>query len=304
MLIGLLAGLATCALWGLSFVAPRAVEPFTAMDLTVARYGIFGLTSVLLMAMPRFRPRGLSRGLWGMGLLMGGLGYTGYFLAVAQAVRLAGPAIPPLVIGLMPVMLALIANARERVLPWGRLAPPLGLIGAGVLIVNLGALAGGAGGLLPGMLAAFAALALWVVYGLLNAEVMRSPRPPEALHWTAVQALGAGLGSLVLLPLTSEAVPPGGDLRGFVFWALLTGVAGSWLATWFWVVASQRLPLALAAQLIVAETVFGLVFGFAFEGRGPSLGEAVGAAVQIAGVLLAIAAFQRRAAPEGAATPP
>ncbi|MGI2031161.1 hypothetical protein ACRQ1B_02095 [Rhizobium panacihumi] len=40
MLIGILAGLGTCALWGLTFIAPRAVAPFTAWDLTVARRGI------------------------------------------------------------------------------------------------------------------------------------------------------------------------------------------------------------------------------------------------------------------------
>ena len=60
MLLGILAGLATCALWGFTFVAPRAVEPFTAWDLTVARYGIFGLACALLMIGRRFRPTGIA----------------------------------------------------------------------------------------------------------------------------------------------------------------------------------------------------------------------------------------------------
>lgn len=95
MLLGILAGLATCALWGLSFVAPRAVEPFTALDLTIARYGIFGLVSALLMILPRFRPKGLSCGQWLRGMLLGGAGYIGYFIAVAHAVRLAGASAVP-----------------------------------------------------------------------------------------------------------------------------------------------------------------------------------------------------------------
>jgi len=69
------------------------------------------------------------------------------------------------------------------------------------------------------------------------------------------------------------------------------GLAGSWFATWCWVVASRRLPLALAAQLIVAETIFGLVYGLMFEGRFPSIAEAVGALLQFAGVCMAIAVF-------------
>lgn len=303
MLVGILAGLATCGLWGLSFVAPRAVAPFTTLDLSVARYGIFGLASVLLMILPRFRPKGLSAGQWLRGLLLGGVGYIGYFIAVAHAVRLAGPAIPPLVIGLMPVVLALIANARDAVLGWGRLPIPLAMIAAGVLIVHIGPLADASGAtqdLLPGIMAALLALVIWVVYGLVNSAVMTAAKPPDGLHWTVVQGIGAGIGSLCLLPLTWrgftwQLAQPGADPAGFAIWALVMGLAGSWLATWFWVIAARRLTLALAAQLIVAETVFGLIFGFAFEGRAPSTNESVGAAIQIAGVCLAIWMFERAA---------
>ena len=77
------------------------------------------------------------------------------------------------------------------------------------------------------------------------------------------------------------------------------GLAGSWFATWCWVIASHRLPLALAAQLIVAETVFGLVYGFIFEGRFPTSAEAIGATMQVAGVCSAIAVFSKRRACSG-----
>lgn len=56
MFYGIIAGLTTCALWGLTFVAPRTVAPFSAWDLTMARYGIFGLACLLLMVDRRFRP--------------------------------------------------------------------------------------------------------------------------------------------------------------------------------------------------------------------------------------------------------
>jgi drug/metabolite transporter (DMT)-like permease len=72
------------------------------------------------------------------------------------------------------------------------------------------------------------------------------------------------------------------------------GGAGSWFATWCWVVASRRLPLALAAQLIVAETIFGLACGFMFEGRLPSTAEAVFALVQFTVVCTAIAVFSEQ----------
>lgn len=231
----------------------------------------------------------------GRGLLLGGAGYIGYFLAIAHAVRLSGPAVPPLVIGLMPVVLAVIANSREGVLRWRRLLPPLALIATGALIVNSAVFtaAGLSQGFLPGLVAAVLALAIWVIYGLVNSASLQGKNAPDALQWTVVQGLGAGIGSLCLWPLTSPGVPEGGGLHGFILWVLVMGIAGSWLATWFWGIASRRLSLVLAAQLIVAETVFGLIFGFAFEGRWPMVTEALGALVQIAGVCLAIWAFQQ-----------
>ncbi|MCW0983766.1 hypothetical protein OK142_23345 [Agrobacterium sp. BT-220-3] len=95
MLLGIIAGLTTCALWGLTFIAPRAVGPFTAWDLTIARYGIFGLACLLLMADRRFRPIGITRSRILIGLLLGGAGYVGYFISVAFGVQLAGADVPP-----------------------------------------------------------------------------------------------------------------------------------------------------------------------------------------------------------------
>jgi drug/metabolite transporter (DMT)-like permease len=135
---------------------------------------------------------------------------------------------------------------------------------------------------------------------------MRAPDAPDGLHWTGLQGIGAALGSLVLLPFTSFGtfhVMSQAEWLNFLGWALVMGLAGSWFATWCWIVASRRLPLALSAQLIVAETVFGLIYGFIFEARWPTSAEWSGSALQLAGVAIAIAAFgtpvrkRERAAP-------
>jgi drug/metabolite transporter (DMT)-like permease len=294
MLIGILAGLATCALWGLTFIAPRAVEPFTAWDLTVARYGVFGLASGLLMLHRRFRPTGIPREQIAIGLSLGGLGYVGYFIFAAYAVKWAGATLPPLIIGTMPVITALIANRRERAAEWRHLVLPLVLIGTGLLVVNFTAVAGARETdrevVLLGTIMATVALLIWVAYGLVNGAVMRGAAPPDALRWTGLQGLGAAIGSAALLPLTSFAETSAG-LGNFIAWGLALGLAGSWLATWCWVIASRSLPLTLAAQLIVAETVFGLLYGFLYEARWPHLSEWMGCTLQIAGVCLGIRAL-------------
>lgn len=244
------------------------------------------------------RVPGLCQGRCSIGLSLGGAGYVGYFISAAFAVQLAGAAIPPVIIGTMPVFLAILANVRDRSVSWMALALPLALIAGGVGIVNVATVraadAADAASIMLGVLASLAALAIWIAYGLANAAVMRSADAPDGLQWTGLQGIGAAIGSLLLLPLASfdlaEAAYASETTR-FIVWAVVMGLAGSWFATWCWVVASRRLPLALAAQLIVAETVFGLAYGFLFEGRLPSPAEAIGATMQIAGVFFGIAAF-------------
>jgi drug/metabolite transporter (DMT)-like permease len=299
MLIDILAGLATCALWGLTFIAPRAVEPFTTWDLTIARYGIFGAACLLLMLDKRFRPSGISAPRIAVGLLLGGCGYVGYFVCAAHAVTLAGTVVPPLVIGLMPVLTAVIANQREKAIEWMDIALPLTMICAGLLVANLQTITASPPSVRQniwlGILLALAALFIWIAYGLANAAIMRRPDAPDGFRWTGLQGIGAALGSTMLLPLADFHAPPEAFLP-FAIWALVMGLAGSWLATWLWVIASRRLPLALSAQLIIAETVFGLGYGFLYDGRWPTANETIGCGMQIIGVTLGITAMARRTA--------
>ena len=301
MLIGILAGLVTGALWGLSFVAPRAVLPFTALELSVARYLLFGLVCVLLMVDARFRPTGLTRRQRAVGFALGAFGYFGYFLTISYAVLLAGAVLPPLIAGTAPVVLAVIGNLREPAVAWRRLVAPLGLIAAGLAVVNADGLGEAtpaeAGAMLAGIVLAAASLAIWVVYGLVNAVVMRTDGAPSALRWTGLQGLGAGTAAVLLLPVVLRAptLPPAPeDAMPFLVWVLLMGGVVSWFGTYCWVVAARRLPLALSAQLIVAETVFGLGYGLAYEQRLPTLPETVGTLLQLVGVVLAVMIFTRR----------
>ena len=308
MLVGILAGLFTGALWGLTFVAAPLAAPFSMWDLTIARYGIFGLTCLVLMLHPRFRLQpdlGAKRILIGMGL--GLIGYVGYFLTASQAVLWAGPIIPPLIIGTMPVVLPAIANILDKTMQWRRLALPLLMIALGILVVNVELVTRldvqGQRMTLAGAGCAVAALLVWVGYGIINANVMRSPNRPSNLDWTNLHGFGAALGSLTLLPLASEHFTTAPSEMQIRFWgiALILGMAASWAATWFWSLASHRLPLALTAQLIVAETLFGLIFGLMLNERWPTPYETIGCSLQIVGVSLAVRAFTRQPAPSPSA---
>ncbi|MCW0983767.1 hypothetical protein OK142_23350 [Agrobacterium sp. BT-220-3] len=180
----------------------------------------------------------------------------------------------------------------------------MALIAIGVAIVNAATVSAtdvaDTNAILHGVLASLAALAIWIVYGLANAAVMRAADAPDGLQWTGSQGIGAAIGSLLLLPLASfdlADTASASETTRFIVWALVTGLAASWFATWCWVVASCRLPLALATQLIVAETIFSLAYGFMFEGRFPTPAEAIGVAMQFVGVCSAIVVFSKPRTP-------
>lgn len=302
MLFGLLAGLTTGAFWGLAFVSSRAVAPFTAWDLTLVRFVIFGITSALLMIMPRFRPR-MSRRHLATGLLLGSFGHIGYFMSAALAVRFGGAVLPLLIIGTSPVVMSLIGNLREKSVRWRLLVLPLSLVMAGILVAHTGiggetSAAAGSDRTL-GIIAALCTLGIWVVYGLGNAQILRAPGAPDVLGWTGLQGLGAAAGSLLLVPLLGlpgwEAATAA-DVQRFWMWVIATSIFGSWVATWCWMVASNRLPIALTALLAVAEAGFGLLYGLIYEQRLPTLPEAVGIALQLGGVIMAVLIFTRRPA--------
>lgn len=305
MLVGILAGLATGALWGLTFVAPRAVRPFTELDLAVSRYALFGLISLALMLAPRFRPARLTPRLVGLSIFLGGVGYVAYYILAAYAVRLAGVAIPPLVIGALPIALAIVGNWSDPQVRWSRLILPLAMISAGLLVVNLSALGAAETPLarldiLLGTLCAVSAFTIWMAYGIVNSRVMLARDAPDTMVWTGLQGVGALICSIPLVPVAlfsgstafgTVSLTSTEGLR-FLAWSLLLGSAGSWLATWLWIYAARRLPLALSAQLIVTETLFALLYGFLYDRRWPSLAEASGAALLIAGVAIGVRLFR------------
>ncbi|KZE35636.1 hypothetical protein AVW15_11780 [Chelatococcus daeguensis] len=307
MIIGLLAGLAAGAVWGLVFVGPAAVMPYTSLDLTVARYLAFGIGSlVLMLTVPRCRAGIVPRRDAGAGLVLGLTGYVVYYLLAAGAVQLAGPAIPPLVIGSLPVVLALVGNWRERTVRWRTLAMPLGLILAGLALVNIATLAGAdsaasRANVVLGCLCALGAVAVWTIYALVNARTSRALAGDGVYAWTSLQGVGSLVGVLPLVPLLTvdgwSSVPQLGlfnaDGLRLVLWAVLLGMVSSWVGAVLWIIAARRLPVAFAGQLIVSETVFALVYGFLFEGRWPTPGEVGGAGLLMLGVFAAASAFRR-----------
>jgi drug/metabolite transporter (DMT)-like permease len=303
MEVGILAGLLAGALWGLTFVAPLAAAPYTPLDLMMLRYLVFGLGSLATLAPGGFALlRSLKQRDLAQLVALGAAGNVFYFGAMALAVPRIGSAVVALIIGCLPVVMGLLGNRGNAQIAWRRLAPPLALVVLGLLSVNGAALldAHDTGDLrhaLAGFGLAFAALGLWCWYGLANARAIARRPHLSGGQWTALTGVGTLLALLPVIPLclaSGLSSVPALGVHGagpLLAWGIALGLLCSWCATWAWSIASRRLPVSLAAQLIVAETLFALLYGAVYQRELPAWSEISGAICLLAGVFLAIRAF-------------
>ena len=299
MLAGIAAGLGAGAFWGSTFVAPLIAPGFSSVDLTVGRYLSCGLLSLMLLAWAALRGR-LQRPTWaqaGAAVWLSVLGYTGYYLLLVLAIQAAGAALPVLIIGTIPVAIMLLGKPQG--LRWRGLVPGLLLTVAGMALM-VGETAhgdgpAGTGQLGWGVLLAILAMACWTAFGLLNARWLARHPEVNSTVWANWLGLAAGAGALLIwavagTPLAELAARPG--FGTFVLVCVVTGIGAAWIASVLWNIASRRLSASLAGQLIVSETVFGLMYAFAWEATWPAPLQWAACGLFLLGILASIQAHR------------
>ena len=301
--MGVLAGLGAGAFWGSTFIAPLVVPEFGSVDLTVGRYLACGLLSLVLLlwAALRGQRRWPSAQQAWSALLLSVLGYTGYYLLLVLAIQAAGAALPVLIIGTIPLWIMLLGKPQG--LRWRALLPGLLLTGAGIALM-LQASAHGAEGaavrgsgsrLWLGFLLALLAAASWTAFGLLNARWLARHPEVNSTLWANWLGVAAGLGALGIAavagssPAQLVAMP---RFPLFVLVCLVTGIGAAWVASVLWNMASRRLSPSLAGQLIVSETVFGLLYAFVWSGQWPLPAQWAAGALFVLGILASIRAHR------------
>jgi drug/metabolite transporter (DMT)-like permease len=298
--------LAAGLLWGLVFVAPTLLPQYAPALLSCARYLAFGLIALPLALADRAALARLTRADWREALKLSLVGNLLYYLCLAAAIQRAGGPLPTMIIGTLPVVIAISANLRDHArdgrLPWARLTPSLALIAAGIACVHhaewtvLPADAD-AWRFASGALLAVAAVACWTWYPLRNADWLRHHPDRSPRVWATAQGLAtlpaAALGFALLWGWDVASggpgrLPLGPDPLRFVGMMLALGLLASWLGTLCWNEASQRLPTALTGQLIVFETLAALAYAFLLRGHWPGPLTLLGIALLLAGVVLAL----------------
>ncbi|HEX3139617.1 MAG TPA: DMT family transporter [Rhizobacter sp.] len=322
MTTGLLFALAAGLMWGLVFVGPLLLPEYPATLQSFGRYLAFGLIALPLGWFDRARLRELTRADWRVALKLAAVGNVIYYLFLASAIQRAGGPLPTMIIGTLPVVIAITANLRsgggEAKLPWARMLPSLALIAAGIALVNHVELThlrqdrqADLGRYALGALLAVGAVVCWTWYPIRNAEWLRAHPDRNPRSWATAQ----GLATLPLALLgyaatwgwsaasgSSFPMPFGPRAGDFLLLMFAIGLFASWLGTVCWNEASQRLAPTLAGQLIVFETLAALSYAFVLRQQWPQPQTLAGIALLIAGVMWALRTRPEPLAAEGHVT--
>lgn len=312
MAIGTLFALAAGLLWGLVFVSPLLLLDYPAAMQSFGRYIAFGLIALPLAWLDRARLAQLTRADWTAAAKLGLVGNIVYYLFLASAIARAGGPLPTMIIGTLPVVIAIASNLRRSPqvqqrdgrLRWRQLLPSLGLIAAGIACVNQVELkhlqaqpAGDHSSYLLGGVLAVGAVACWTWYPLRNADWLRDHPGRSPRAWATAQGLAtlpmALLGYALFWAWSAAsgsalAMPLGPRPAVFIGLMFAIGLFASWLGTLCWNEASQRLPTRLLGQLIVFETLAALGYALLLRGGVPPLLTGIGVLLLIAGVVWAL----------------
>jgi len=305
---GIFFSLAAGMMWGLVFVGPLMLPEYPAALHTFGRYLAFGLIALPLAFVDRADIKRLSRADWLAALKLAAIGNVLYYLFLASAIQRAGGALPTMIIGTLPVVIAVTANVfnhqRDGRFPWLQLAPPLVLILLGIACVNhvewtalLQNPQADTGRYISGAALAVGAVICWTWYPLNNADWLRGHPERNPRVWATAQ----GIATLPLALLgyaafwiwasaTNDPMPMPLGPRPLEFVGLMVaiGLFASWLGTLCWNAASQRLPTALAGQLIVFETLAALAYAFWLRGHWPEPLTLLGMALLVMGVITGV----------------
>ena len=239
---------------------------------------------------------------------LGVIGNIAYYWCLIECIQNAGVPVAGMAMSAVPVLVAAVSNIRDKkkgtALAWSRLVPGLTLIVCGFALASMTEFemvvqASADGGLKfwYGVMMAVAALLIWTWYPIRNADwlLAHPDRSPRAR--STAQGLTTFPFAVVMYfffwGLEPDATPLlGYDPAWFVFVMVFSGLMGSWVGIVFWNAMSQRLPTALAGQMIVFETIFAVTYAHVLRMQWPEWNMLAGMALLLSGVMLSLKVFQ------------
>ncbi len=278
-------GYVACALAGCCWATGFFFGKIAFTQLRVDHYLLYRFVFACLGLLPIVeRPRFTARE-WRLLLTGAFLGVPAQFIVQFEGLRLTTVSHAALMVGTMPVILAVGAHlfSHERLDLKGWLA----LLGStlGIALIVLSASHGGIGsGNIWGDLLVVVSLMIALGWVLINQRLMILGRSPMAVStWTLL----TGAGMLFPWVLFRAGLPPVHGLHWQVWFAVaFSGLCGTAAATLLWNWGIHRVPASRAGIFLNIEPALGSILGVVVLGERLGAGAYVGGALIIAAVIV------------------
>jgi len=308
--MGIIFALCACFVWGLIFVVPQLMTGFLSIEVALGRYLVYGIMSSLLFLRAFLNKEcRYPKAIW-----LRALGYSlvitfGYYTFVVLSLRYSSPAICTLILGICPITIAFYGNWQQKDTYFKSLIIPSILIVIGLVIINIPHLRASASpsNYFLGLGFSLLSLISWTWYVVSNSRFLKQHPEVNSAHWTTligvstlvwVVVCGLILGLFFKEQLNIDKYfVPNDELKRFIIGSLILGLLCSWVGGFLWNRATQHLPVSLAGQLMVFETIFGVLFVYLIQQSIPSVLEFVGIVILLAAVLFGIRKFAKKQQP-------
>lgn len=303
MFKGITFALSACLIWGLIFIIPQFMSSYNSMEIALGRYWFYGGVSLILLLKARLQ--GFCKyplSVWIKALTLSFL--SGYYLWVVLAIRYSSPEICALVLGTSPITIAFYGNWKQKEGNFKLLILPSCLILIGLIMINVPHIIITTSPLeyTLGLIFSLLSLASWTVYVVLNSRFLKENPLVNSNDWATMQGVTTLFWVIVGGVACSVFFWDKIDMQKYFLWnqetqsffigCAILGIFCSWVGAALWNQASVYLPVSLAGQLMIFETIFGIVFVYLLDQKLPSLMESSGIVLLLGAVIYGIQALR------------
>jgi len=309
MIQGIAFALSACLFWGLIFIVPQFLENFSSVEVALGRYFFYAIISITIFA--RARLKGLcqyGRPIWFKALYFSLASTMVYYTALVLALRCCAPAICALVLGTSPIAIAFYGNWKNKECSNRSLILPSVLILLGLVIINVPHIEAtdSISDYMLGLFCCLISLAAWSWYVVANSKFFQDNPHVSSNDWATLM----GVSTLFWVVLCGSAFSLTGvvqvekfltlspELTSYLIGCGILGLFCSWIGGFLWNKASHYLPVTLAGQMTIFETIFGLLFVYLIAQEVPPFMECVGILVLLGAVGYGLTLSSRIAAPK------
>src|ERR1700761_3241088 len=296
-------------LWGTTVpLSKLALAWLPAGWLTVARFGLAAVVLLVLIRRSRaravvgrsgraVRPQPARRAATPLVLLSGAAGYGATVVFQNAGVALTSVTHAALLIGAVPVLVAVIAAIWHRAV-----ARPVAWAGFAVSLAGVGLVTGGHGGGASTLGGGLVLISL-LISAIFTVGQTRLLQGRDPIAVTAVQFLGAALAALAYAAV-AEGLPPVPHAAGPVVATVALALGGTLAPFTLFAYGQSRIAAELAGAFLNLEPLVGAVAGVVVFGDPVGPLQAAGGVAIVAGIALSsvpLLSVGRRHAPDHSA---